>query len=173
VNEVQHVEHCLFPMNLPLPYLDQPVMGYGGAASLVHPASGYQVGAALRYAPEVAQAIAQALGAPGQAPAGAAQAAWRALWPTDRIRRRNIYLLGLATLLRFNDAQTQRFFASFFDLPTAQWSGYLSNSLSTGSLLRAMLHLFWRAPNPVRGSLIAGVGRAGGLLWPALRGQPV
>ncbi len=173
VTEVQHVEHCLFPMNLPLPYLDQPVMGYGGAASLVHPASGYQVGAALRYAPEVAQAIAQALGAPGQAPAGAAQAAWRALWPTDRIRRRNIYLLGLATLLRFNDAQTQRFFASFFDLPTAQWSGYLSNSLSTGSLLRAMLHLFWRAPNPVRGSLIAGVGRAGGLLWPALRGQPV
>ncbi|MCB8985582.1 MAG: lycopene cyclase family protein, partial [Ardenticatenaceae bacterium] len=79
VTAVQHVEHCLFPMNLPLPYLDQPVMGYGGAASLVHPASGYQVGAALRYALEVARAIAQALDAPGQSPAGAARAAWQAL----------------------------------------------------------------------------------------------
>jgi len=171
VTEVQHVEHCLFPMNLPLPYLDQPVMGYGGAASLVHPASGYQVGAALRYAPEVAQAIARALSAPGVSPGIAAQAAWRALWPTDRIRRRNIYLFGLDTLLRFDDAQIQRFFAAFFDLPRSQWGGYLSNSLGTSNLLQAMWRLFQQSPNQVRGSLLSGAGGAGGLLWHSLRGQ--
>ena len=173
VTDVQHVEHCLFPMNLPLPYLDQPVMGYGGAASLVHPASGYQVGAALRYAPEVAQAICQALSLPGRRPSDVAQAAWGALWPTDRIRRRNIYLFGLAALLRFDDAQTQRFFAAFFDLPLSHWSGYLSNSLSTNELLRAMLDLFWQASGSVRWSLVASVRGGERLLWHALRGQPI
>ena len=173
VTEVQHVEHCLFPMNMPLPYLNQPVMGYGGAASLVHPASGYQVGAALRYAPEVAQAIAQALTDPASTPEKAARAAWHALWPTERIRRRNIYLFGLATLLRFNEGQIQRFFEAFFNLPRHEWSGYLSNSLATDELLHAMWRLFRQAPNPVRGSLLSGVGGAGPLFWHTLRGEPL
>ncbi|MBK8987239.1 MAG: lycopene cyclase family protein [Chloroflexi bacterium] len=172
VTEVQHVEHCLFPMNLPMPYLNQPVMGYGGAASLVHPASGYQVGAAMRYAPELAQVIATALDAPRSTPGDVAQAAWHALWPVDRIRRHNIYLYGLATLLRFNDKQIQHFFAAFFDMPQPQWAGYLSNSLNTNEVLQAMLGLFVQTSNPVRRSLLSGVGSAGGLLWHALRGQP-
>lgn len=51
VEQVEHEEFCLFPMNLPLPDLSQQVVGFGGAASMVHPASGYMVGSLLRRAP--------------------------------------------------------------------------------------------------------------------------
>ena len=48
IDEIIHEEHCLFPMNLPLPYRDQPLLAFGGSASMVHPASGYLVGSLLR-----------------------------------------------------------------------------------------------------------------------------
>ena len=48
ITEVIHEEFCLFPMNLPLPDRNQPVLAFGGAASMVHPASGYMVGSLLR-----------------------------------------------------------------------------------------------------------------------------
>jgi len=34
ISAVEHEEFCLFPMNLPLPDLDQPLLGFGGAAAL-------------------------------------------------------------------------------------------------------------------------------------------
>ena len=37
-----------FPMNLPLPIKKQFVLGFGGAASMVHPASGYMIGSLLK-----------------------------------------------------------------------------------------------------------------------------
>jgi lycopene beta-cyclase len=68
VLEEHEVERCLFPMNLPMPRFDQPVVGFGGAASMVHPASGYSIGAQLRRAPDLADAIAQALKVPNATP---------------------------------------------------------------------------------------------------------
>ena len=58
VSEIFHEENCLFPMNLPLPFKKQFVLGFGGAASMVHPASGYMVGSLLRRAPLLAQKLA-------------------------------------------------------------------------------------------------------------------
>jgi lycopene beta-cyclase len=169
VEEVQHVERCLFPMDLPLPDLRQPVLGYGGAASMVHPATGYQVGAALSRAPEVAAAIVEAFAADAS-PDTLARAGWAALWPAARVRRRNLYLFGLASLLRFDTQQTQDFFAAFFHLPRAEWAGYLSDRLTTPELVQTMLRLFAQAPAQVRSGLLASVGRSGGKLWDALRG---
>ncbi len=157
VTDIHHVEHCLFPMNLPLPDLRQPVFAYGGAASMVHPVSGYQVGAALRHAPEVAHAIAQALDAPGSTPAKVARAAWQTLWPPQRRHRRALYLFGLQNLLRFDQTLTQEFFAAFFALPQAKWTGYLSNTLTTPGILGAMAHLFALAPNRVRWKLLTSI----------------
>ena len=49
ITEVIHEEFCLFPMNLPLPDRNVSLMlAFGGAASMVHPASGYMVGSLLR-----------------------------------------------------------------------------------------------------------------------------
>lgn len=157
VTEIHHVEHCLFPMNLPLPSLRQPVFAYGGAASMVHPASGYQVGAALRHAPEMAQVIAQALNKPGSTPTNIARTAWNALWPRERRQKRQLYLFGLENILRFNQPQTEGFFAAFFALPWRQWTGYLSNTLSTPEILQAMAQLFLLAPNSVRWKLLTSI----------------
>jgi lycopene cyclase-like protein len=80
VREVQHEEFCLFPMNPPLPDLGQRVVGFGGAAGMVHPASGYLVGSLLRRAPDLAAAIASAL-ARGLRGADLSHGAWQGLWP--------------------------------------------------------------------------------------------
>ena len=46
-------------MNLPLPDLKQPLLGFGGSAGMVHTASGYMVGGLMRRAPQVAKAVAK------------------------------------------------------------------------------------------------------------------
>lgn len=149
-----HEEFCLFPMNMPVPLLDQPVLGYGGAASMVHPASGYQVGAALKNAPIVARALKEALADPQATPAQIAAAGWQALWPAERLRNHRLYLFGLQTLLTFDEARLQRFFAAFFQLPRHQWAGYLSNTLTMPEIIQAMTGLLLRAPMDVRRGLI-------------------
>jgi lycopene beta-cyclase len=173
IEQEEHIEHCLFPMNAPLPYLDQPMMGYGGAAGMVHPASGYQVGAALTNADRVADALATALHAPNASPATVARAGWQTLWPPDRLRKRTLYLFGLENLMRFDTQLLQTFFASFFDLPTKSWGGYMSNTLSSAELVRAMLVMFGRAPNEVRFALASGMLKQPSYLWRALRAQPI
>lgn len=167
VNDVHEVEHCLFPMNLPLPDLRQPVVGFGGSASMVHPASGYLVGAMLRRAPAVAQAISQALDSTHSSPSLTAQAAWQALWNTERVQKHYLYLFGLQNLMRFEEHQLHDFFATFFCLPQSQWAGFLADTLSMPEMLGAMLHLFGQAPNHVRRGLVSSVGRHGNLLWHA------
>ncbi len=170
VQDVQHVEHCLFPMNLPLPDLDQPVLGFGSAASMVRPASGYQVGAALKRAPVVAQALAHALGSARRSPGEIARAGWRALWPDQQVRKHLLYLFGLASLLRFDQPRTQAFFTTFFQLPRQQWAGYLSDTLSQRELLHTMVRVFRQAPNSVRTTLMQTAGGERTLLWRALIG---
>lgn len=170
VANIEHEEFCLFPMNMPVPLLDQPVLGYGGAASMVHPASGYQVGAALRNAPLVAGALVQALRAPDAAPARIAAAGWQALWSAERLRKHNLYLFGLQTLLTFDEARLQRFFATFFRLPRRYWGGYLSNTLSMAGVLETMSRVFLAAPMDVRSGLTASAFRHPSMLMRALSG---
>lgn len=61
VQETLELEHCAFPMGLPLPDRQQRVVGLGGAASMVHPASGYMIAATLRAAPALARTLALSL----------------------------------------------------------------------------------------------------------------
>ncbi|NEP62371.1 MAG: lycopene cyclase family protein [Symploca sp. SIO2G7] len=170
VSEVHHTEYCLFPMNQPLPDLNQRVLGFGGAASMVHPATGYMVGALLRRAPTMASAIADAMdkGEPG---AAIAKAGWHTLWTTDRLRKHHIYQFGLETLMRFNHRELCQFFDSFFRLPQTQWAGFLADTLSPFELVMAMVTLFSQTTNPVRGGLMGGVGIDGQLLLKSLIGK--
>ena len=160
----EHVERCLFPMNSPMPDLRQRVVGFGGAASMVHPATGYQVGAALAMAPRVAAALADALSQRDASPEALAHAGWKAVWPGERLRRHYFYLVGLQMVLNFNEAQTHAFFGAFFDLPRKGWVGYLSNTLAIGELIAPMLNLFLRLPWRVRRKLLGTVMREARLL---------
>jgi len=172
VGEIQHEEFCLFPMNPPLPDRHQRVLGFGGAASMVHPASGYMVGALLRRAPGLATAIAKGLdsgvltssAASDALSTTASAAAWEALWPMELRRKHGLYRFGLEKLMRFSEAQLRQFFASFFELPGDQWYGFLANTLPLPQLLEAMLGLFATAPQGVRWGLMQPRGRELALL---------
>ena len=70
-------------MNLALPDVKQQLLAFGPAASMVHPASGYLIGAMLRRAPGFAAAIAAGLSQPELSSALIAKRAWRVLWPLE------------------------------------------------------------------------------------------
>jgi lycopene cyclase-like protein len=159
VEAIEHEEFCLFPMNLPLPDLTQRVVGFGGAASMVHPASGYLVGSLLRRAPVLADAIAAALADPALDGAAVAAQAWAALWPLELRRRHALFRFGLEKLMRYPEDQLRAFFTTFFGLPTEEWSGFLTNTLPLPRLVAAMLRLFATAPWNVRWGLIQQRGR--------------
>ncbi len=160
VEQVEHEEFCLFPMNLPLPDLHHPVLGFGGAASMVHPASGYMVGALLRRAPAVAAAVAALLRSePWAGSAQLARAGWQALWPLDLRRKHALYQFGLEKLMRFSEPQLRGHFATFFALPREQWYGFLANTASVPELLAAMVRLFTTAPWSVKAGLMGMQGR--------------
>ena len=162
--ETHHVERCLFPMNMPLPDLNQPVVGFGGAASMVHPATGYMVGALLRRGPDLAQAIAHALEGTQTSPAQVAQAAWQTLWPTERLRKHYLYTFGLENLMAFDTHDLQQFFISFFNLDQRQWSGFLADTLALPEIVQAMIGLFSQTSNSVRWGLMSSVVSHGNLL---------
>jgi lycopene cyclase-like protein len=161
VTAIHEVEHCLFPMNLPLPDLHQPVVGFGGAASMVHPATGYMVGSLLRRGPILATAIAQGLGAANTSPTDVAHQAWQALWPIERRRKHYLYTFGLENLMDFSPPRLRRFFTTFFSLPQSYWSGFLADTLTFPELLQAMVVLFGKAPNDVRWGLMKSVAGHG------------
>ena len=158
VVEIQHEEFCLFPMNLPLPDLHQQVVGFGGAASMVHPASGYLVGALLRRAPGLADAVASGLRADLNS-AELARMSWLALWPLPMRRKHSLYRYGLEKLMRFKENQLRDHFATFFSLPIDQWYGFLTNTLTFEQLLSSMVRLFAIAPWSVRWGLMKQEGR--------------
>ena len=170
VEQVEHEEFCLFPMNLPLPDLHQPVLGFGGAASMVHPASGYLVGSLLRRAPAVAAAVAALLRRdPAAGSAQLARAGWQALWPLELRRKHALYQFGLEKLMRFSEPQLRAHFATFFAMPAEQWYGFLANTASVPALLAAMLRLFATAPWSVKAGLMGMRGREAALGMRLLR----
>ena len=167
VEQVQEVERCLFPMNLPLPDRRQRVVGFGGAATMVHPASGYMLGALLRRAPGLAAAIAQGL-QEGRRGAALSRAAWDHLWSGDLVRRHGIYRFGLEKLMGLGSHDVQTFFHTFFHLPPHLWSGFLTNTLPLPSLTGAMVRLLAAAPWTIRRRLLWPRGREMDLLLTGL-----
>lgn len=156
---VEHEEFCLFPMNPPLPALNQRVVGFGGSAGMVHPASGFMVGSLLRRGPQLARTIAEALaqdqnGSPAIGGAALAQLAWEALWPAEERLKRAFYRFGLQKLMGFDQARLRHHFEAFFQLPADDWYGFLTNTLSLVDLAAAMAKLFALAPWDVRSGLL-------------------
>ena len=141
-------ETVRIPMGLPVRSGAGPVASFGTAAGMIHPATGYSVGPALRAAPRVAQAIA----------AGAD--VHTAIWPRAARRTRALHDVGLEALLQLDAGDTDRFFAAFFGLPVAAWSDYLRIDTPPDDIARVMSRLFRRSPWSVRRRLVAAGPRA-------------
>ena len=170
ITKLEHEELGLFlPMNMAIPDLDQPILGFGGAAGMVHPASGYLVGGLIRRAPELAKAISQAMTNKEASPAEIAKEGWETLWSPELRRKQALYKFGLEKLMRFKEEQLREFFIGFFDLPNYQWYGFLTNTLSLNELIKAMWEMFKKAPWSVKWGLMEMQGRELQLLWKFIR----
>ena len=145
-------ERCSIPMGLGLPTHGQPLVPFGGAASMVHPATGYSIGHVLRKAEPVADAIVEALAEDDIEMAVASANA--AVWPRSHRTVWEIYAFGLESLVSMSVRETARFFDAFFRLPLVSWSGFLSGTLGPSELGGVMTRLFRSLPASVRWRLL-------------------
>jgi lycopene beta-cyclase len=122
----------------------------GAAAGLVHPATGYSVGASLQLGPRVAAVLAAG---------GGARAARRAVLTARRRATAALLGVGLEVLLPLDAAATDAFFAAFFTLPEHTWAGYLSTEAAPGEVAAAMARTFAVLPAAQRRTLMRTVGR--------------
>lgn len=130
---VDHPRHC-----------GAGVLGFGAAAPLIHPATGFSVAASLRLAPQVARVIAENL----PDPVRALQAADATVWsPAAKVIHR-VRRIGLEALLRMPPDEVPTFFEQFFTLPEAHRWAYLTARDDIGGTTAAMAALFresnWR-----------------------------
>ena len=135
------VEHCRIPMDPPMPALDQRVVGFGAAASFVHPATGYLLTRTLRAAGPLADAVEQGISA-GHEPARVAREAWAAIWPSTLVEAAELLRFGARALLGMDRAALGAFYRAFFSIDESAWRGYLTGDLPAGELARVMLAVF-------------------------------
>eukprot|EP00249_Psilotum_nudum_P021041 c27948_g2_i1 orf=254-2071(-) len=156
-------EWSYIPVGGSLPDTMQQHLGFGAAASMVHPATGYSVVRSLSEAPTYAAAIASALKAetkmlsllkPVMCPRDAALKAWDSLWPQERKRQQAFFLFGLELILQLDLDGTRMFFETFFHLPQWLWKGFLAARLSSLELIWFAVAIFVIAPKHLRYRLV-------------------
>ena len=131
-----------------------PVVPFGAASPLVHPATGYSVATALQLAPRVAGAVRDALQHGGSASAGAA--AWRTVWSPAALAVHALRRRSLESLLRFPPKLVPDFFDVFFTLPQRHRWAYLTGREDVQGSAAAMGALFATAPWRLRQRLVVG-----------------
>jgi lycopene beta-cyclase len=150
-------ERVRIPVDRPLPARGRwrgPVVPFGAASPLVHPATGYSVATAMQLAPRVAAAVRDALGRGGSADAGAA--AWRTVWSPAALAVHALRRRSLESLLRFPSELVPSFFDVFFTLPQRHRWTYLTGREDVRGNATAMSALFAAAPWRLRWRLVSG-----------------
>jgi lycopene beta-cyclase len=126
VIKVIEEEYCYIPMGGALPARDQRILGLGGAASMVHPSTGYHICRALMGACDVANTIREELVKEQPNIDRAVASAYHSLWPPDNIRQRNFATFGGEFLMKQSVVGLRGFFDGFFRLPIELWGGFLA-----------------------------------------------
>ncbi len=151
-------ERCLIPMGLPLPQDDDDVFSFGASAGLVHPATGYQLLRALRLAPSVAEALASGLSVSRREAIGRGN---EALWPVSDRQAWQLYRWGAAVIARFGPQAMRDFIQAFFAMPSADWLGFMTGTLSPSAVLGVMWRVFLKAPLNLQVELLKVSSRCG------------
>lgn len=143
-------ERVSFPVDHPR-HDGTAALGFGAAAPLIHPASGFSVAGSLQLAPRVADAIAAHL---PDGPDRALAAARDVVWPRSAQLVHRIRSIGLEALLRMPPDQIPGFFEVFFDLPAHHRWTYLTARDDVRGTLAAMGRLFAESDNRLRWRLV-------------------
>ncbi len=168
VLSVEERERCHIPMGGPLPDFNQPLLGFGAASGLVHPATGYQMTRMLGAGPALARCLAQSLGA-GLDRDQICRRAWQVLWPAALRQARLLLVFGRDVLLSFDRNATCRFFETFFALDDRDWRPYLSGLADHRQLASIMWRFFGAAPIGLRLALAGQALSSGPQVYRALR----
>ncbi|CAG9463940.1 unnamed protein product [Pedinophyceae sp. YPF-701] len=157
VKKVHDEEWSYIPTGGSLPVGGQAVTAFGAAANLIHPATGYSLTRSMGEAQHFAEVVARKL---RETPAGSpiepvATAAWEELWSQERRRRMAFNVFGMELLTELDLDMTNKFFLAFFSLPRGQWTGFLSNSLTSGQLLLFALTMFALAGPEIKAALVS------------------
>lgn len=131
------------------------VLGFGAAAPLIHPATGYSLAASFRLAPQVADAIAANLPDPGRALA----AAHRTVWSPSAKAIHRFRRIGLEALLSMPPDEVPGFFETFFALPERHRWTYVTARDDVGGTASAMNCLYWASNWGLRRHLVASAVR--------------
>ncbi len=137
------VERVRFAVDVPR-HRTPGALGFGAAAPLVHPATGFSLADALRLAPEVAAAIAR----------GGRPAAQRVLWPASARAVHSLRRVGLEALLRMPPPEVPDFFETFFTLPRRHRWAYLGGREDLPGTAAVLAALFAHADWRLRGRLV-------------------
>lgn len=128
------------------------VLGFGAAAPLIHPATGFSLAASLQLAPQVAAALATHL---SDGPEKALAAARNTVWPLDARVIHRFRRIGLEALLRMPPDEVPGFFERFFALPEPHRWTYLTARDDVRGTAAAMTCLFRQANGRLRGQLVS------------------
>lgn len=151
VTAEEAVERCHIPMGGALPDFAAPVLGFGAAAGMTHPATGYQLAHALRTADAAAEALATG---PGDDLVATRRAYWGAVWPREKQRVWQLFRFGMEVLLRLDQRAQQQFFEGFFTLDADRQAAWLAGTLTVSEASAAMLQVFKALPWGLRSRLI-------------------
>ena len=150
-------ETVRIPMGAPPPARNAggPVR-FGAAAGMIHPATGYSIGSALRSADRVALSIASELGRRDGRSAIDSAPVRRAVWPPASRRTRHLHDYGHDVLLGLDRDGVNRFFETFFELAPGAWVDYLRIDSPPTRLASGMMKMFAAAPWRLRARLVTG-----------------
>lgn len=129
----------------------QGVLGFGAAAPLIHPATGFSLAASLALAPQVAEAIAAHL---PEGPDKALAAAQETVWPFTARAVHRLRRIGLEALLRMPAGEVPDFFEQFFTLPDAHRWTYLTARDDLRGYVATMGCLFQMSSGRLRRRLV-------------------
>ncbi len=146
------IERCRIPMTFPMPDRKQRTLAFGAAASMVHPATGYLLARTMKKAPGVAEIIAGEISSDSLT--RSCKKIWREIWPVDDVRKWELYTFGANFLAKLDDDQLERFFNTFFDLPTDDWYRFMTGEISAASLAAMMSRVFLATDSNLRWALI-------------------
>eukprot|EP00451_Oxyrrhis_marina_P010021 CAMPEP_0204311066 /NCGR_PEP_ID=MMETSP0469-20131031/2111_1 /ASSEMBLY_ACC=CAM_ASM_000384 /TAXON_ID=2969 /ORGANISM="Oxyrrhis marina" /LENGTH=439 /DNA_ID=CAMNT_0051290951 /DNA_START=54 /DNA_END=1373 /DNA_ORIENTATION=- len=120
-------ERCSFPMGGAVPVRTQQLVGFGAAARMVHPATGYSVAFTLNSVPEVVARLKLGLSC-GLAGLPLARSVWECIWSDDRLRQYTIYTMGADVIMSLNRKGLGQFFTAFFKTPMSHWTSFLDRT---------------------------------------------
>ncbi|MFC5994255.1 lycopene cyclase family protein [Pseudonocardia hispaniensis] len=146
-------ERVRFPLDRAR-HRSRDVLGFGSAAPLIHPSTGFSVATALSLAPRLADALIRS-------PATADTVLWSPAARAVHLLRRR----GLEALLRLPPEEVPAFFEVFLGLPHRHRWAYLTGRDDLTGMIAAMAALFGRSGWALRGRLV------GHALDPGLSGR--